>query len=305
MSKTNYPSNPWMRLTAWFRRQGIVVQTLTTIIFFIYLVPVIWSVSATFKTRIDYMTNTASLIPVPPTLLNYEYTLTKLENLPIYFRNSVIVTLIAVTAQVLFSALAGYAFAQLRFPFRDLIFRFLIFSMLIPLGGMLFALYEEFTFFKIRNIVGLVLLFCTTSPGMMLIMRQSFASIPRAMIDAATMDGASPWQFFWFVGWPIAMSSSLVVATSVFVLVWGDYLYTTTLVDQEAHLTLAVGVQKILPTGGGVYETALSAMQFRGKLTPETASMAILWFAALPALLVYAALQRWFMRGLLSGAIKG
>ena len=199
------------------------------------------------------------------------------------------------------ASLAGYGFARMRFRGRDLIFLALMLSIFIPRSGGLMALYELMAFLKLRNsLLGLILLFAAGTPTAIFIMRQSFLAIPREIEEAALIDGASWFQVFWRVALPLVTGGMLVVATLAFVGVWGDYLVTYTLIDRDAQMPISVGIQKVLVKS---YETALSP-QFRGQFAGESANAAALLFATLPVVVIYAVFQRWFMRGLMEGALK-
>ena len=92
------------------------------------------------------------------------------------------------------------------------------------------------------------------------------------------------------------------VATWAFIGVWSDYIITYTMIDRDSMLTISVGIQKVLTSG---YETATANVpHLRGQFASEAADAAMLLFSAMPVILLYALLQRWFMRGITQGAIK-
>jgi ABC-type glycerol-3-phosphate transport system permease component len=218
-------------------------------------------------------------------------------------RNSFILATGVAVIQVVSAALAGYAFARLNFWGRDLIFISIVVSMFIPRSGGLMALYELMAFLKLRNsLFGLILLFSAGLPIPIFIMRQAFLAIPKEIEESALIDGATWFQIFWRIAFPLATSAMVVVATLAFVGVWSDYLVTYTMIDRNDQLTISVGIQKVLT---GSYEAATATVpHLRGQFAHEAADAAMLLFSAFPVILVYALLQRWFMRGLTDGAIK-
>src|SRR5579883_1982300 len=265
------------------------------------LVPLIWMVSTSFKGRQEFYSATASLIPLHPTLINYRYVLTQLGYLPIYLRNSFIVTVSTVVLVSLLSALAGYAFARLRFRGRDLIFLALVLSIFIPNVGGLMSLYELMSFLGLRNsLIGLILYFSSALPVPIFIMRQGFLSVPRELEESALVDGAGWLRVFWSVALPIAFNALVLVMILTFVGVWGDFLVTFILVDQDLNMTISVVAQKVLVMP---YATTITP-GFAGLFTTEAANAAVLLLASAPVVLVYLVLQRWFMRGLTEGALK-
>jgi ABC-type glycerol-3-phosphate transport system permease component len=290
-------------LGTWLRRTNIVAHLLLALVVFLVLLPILWILSTSFKDAQEFFTNSASLIPRRISLVNYEYMFSAIKSLPVYMTNSFILAIGVSVIQVLTAALAGYAFARMQFAGRDLIFIAIVVSMFIPRSGGLMALYELMSFLKLRNsIFGLTLLFSAALPIPIFIMRQAFLSVPKEIEESALIDGASWFQLFWRIALPLASSAMVIVGTLAFVGVWSDYLVTYTLIDRDSQLTISVGIQKVLTSS---YESATASVpHLRGQFAHEAADAAMLLFSAFPVIVIYALLQRWFMRGLTEGAIK-
>ena len=285
----------------WLRQSNILTHVLMALVLIVIFVPVLWLIGTSFKDRLEFATNTAAIFPSHFSLVNYEYMFTAIENLPIYMVNSFIVAIGTTVIQVFCASLAGYAFSRLNFRGRDLIFVGILVSMFIPRAGGLMALYELMTFLHLRNsVVGLILLFGSGVPVTIFIMRQTFLSIPKEIEESALMDGANWFLVFWRIALPLAAGGIVVIATLAFIGAWSDFLVTYTLIDKDTQMTISVGIQKVLATS---YETALSP-RFRGQFAGEAADATMLIFAAFPVVLLYALLQKWFMRGLMEGAVK-
>ncbi len=289
------------RLQAWLRQTDFFSHLVLAVVTFIVLLPLLWIISTSFKDRLEFSTNSAALIPSSFSLVNYLYMFEAIQLLPIYMRNSFILAGGVTLIQVFCSALAGYAFARMRFWGRDYIFIAIIVSMFVPRAGGLMALYELMTFLKLRNsLFGLILLFAAGLPAAIFIMRQAFLAIPQEVEESAFIDGASWWQTFWRIALPLATGAMVIIGTLAFVGVWSDYILTYTMIDRDAQLTISVGIKKVLATS---YESALSP-RFRNQFAGEAADATMLLFSALPVMLIYALMQKWFMRGLTEGAIK-
>jgi len=289
------------RLRVWLRQKDFFSHVLLAVVTFIVLLPLLWIISTSFKDRLEFSTNSAALIPSSFSLVNYMYMFEAIQQLPIYMRNSFILAGGVTLIQVFCSALAGYAFARMRFWGRDFIFIAIIVSMFVPRAGGLMALYELMTFLKLRNsILGLILLFAAGLPAAIFIMRQAFLAIPQEVEESAFIDGASWWQTFWRIALPLATSAMVIIGTLAFVGVWSDYILTYTMIDRDAQMTISVGIKKVLATS---YESALSP-RFRNQFAGEAADATMLLFSALPVIIIYALMQKWFMRGLTEGAIK-
>lgn len=264
----------------------------------ICLLPMIWTVSASFKDRNELYMSTPTLLPQNPTLANYTWMLSQsdMSRLPLNMWNSVKVTMGAVIIQCIVATMAGFAFARLQFRGRDLIFYLLILMMFIPRAGGLMALYELMEFLHLRNShLGLMLLFPSAISVALFVMRQNFLGVPRELEEAAIIDGANTWQMFWHVDVPLVRGGIAVVAIWEFIYVWGEYLITLTMIDFPELETVALSVTKL--QGWGAHFTS-SILAGYGA---ESAAYVI---AMLPVILMFIFLQRWFVRGLSEGIIK-
>jgi ABC-type glycerol-3-phosphate transport system permease component len=251
-----------------------------------------------FKGVRELFTKPARLIPFEPSLSNYRWMFEYLPKLPLYFKNSLITTLGAVAVRTFCAALMGYAFARLDFKGRDLIFYSMIVAMFIPRAGNLMARYELMHSLHLRNsLFGLVLLFAADLSVPLFIMRQNFLSMPREIEDAARIDGAGRWRLFLEIAVPFAASGMLVVAILTFVGVWGEYLTTITMIDDQNLYTLGVGLA-MFDTGGA------ELMQAEANVSQEGIKSAGYLLASIPAILLYITMQKYFVKGLTEGALK-
>jgi len=290
-------------LAVWLRRYEILPHAALAVVMFIVLLPILWLISSSLKDAQQFYNHPSELLPRSISLVNYQYMFTAIQQLPVYMTNSFVLAFGVTAIQVLCAALAGYAFARMTFRGRDIIFLLIVISMFVPRGGGLMALYELMNFLKLRNsLFGMILLFGSHLPVPIFIMRQAFLSIPKEIEESAMIDGASRWQIFGRIALPLATSAMVIVATLAFVGVWSDFLVTFTMIDRDSQLTISVGIRKVLTSG---YETATANVpELRGQFASEAADAAMLLFSAFPVVLIYALLQRWFMKGITEGAIK-
>lgn len=285
------PGTTWAS-RLWAKRNGLLLRLVLWLFLLIFLLPFIWTVSASLKTRQELYVELPSLITLKPTLANYAYVWRRMPAFFLQFRNSFLVTSGAVLLQVAVAALAGYAFARLRFRGRDLIFYTLILLTFIPRAGGLMAQYELMSFLHLRNsLLGLILAFAAGVPIPIFIMRQTFINLPSAFEDAALIDGCNRFQAFLRVMLPMATGGMLVVGLFEFIRVWGEYLFTLTMVDQPDLYTLGIGI----------------AMSFvglaleDGEFTSYGAEAAVYLLTSAPVLILFIVFQRMFIRGMLEG----
>lgn len=276
----------------WANRNGILVRVILWLFLLVFLLPFIWAVSASLKTRQELYVELPSLITLNPTLANYSYVLRRMPQFVTYFQNSTIVTVGAVLLQVAVATMAGYAFARVRFRGRDLIFYSLILLTFVPRAGGLMVQYELMNFFGLRNnLVGLILAFAASVPIPIFIMRQTFINLPSAFEDAALIDGCNRFQAFLWVMLPMATGGMLVVGLFQFINVWGEYLFTLTMIDNPALYTLGIGIAMLF-TGVAVEQ---------GEFTSYGAEAAVYILTSTPVLLLFIVFQRMFIRGMVEG----
>src|SRR4051794_1750632 len=182
----------------WWRRDALIQRLAMWALMAIFLLPIIWAVSSSFKTRIELYQALPSLLPMHPTLANYGFAFERMPFFIQQFQNSLVVAIGATLLQVLCASLAGYAFARLRFPGRDLIFFSMVMLIFVPRAGGLIAQYELMSFLHLRNsLYGLILAFSAGIAVPCFIMPQSFPKIPSVFGEAARSDGCHPRQAFW------------------------------------------------------------------------------------------------------------
>lgn len=285
-------------LTRSLRPGTLLVILALVLISLACLLPVIWTVSASLKNREELYLATPALIPKAPTFANYAWVFSQadMSRLPLNLWNSLKVTLGSVVIQCMTATMAGFAFARLEFRGRDLIFYLLILLMFVPRAGGLMALYELMDFLHLRNShVGLMLLFPSAISVALFVMRQNFLGVPRALEEAAIMDGANTWQLFWHVDVPLVKGGIAVVAIWEFIYVWGEYLITLTLIDFPELETISLAVTKL--QGWGAHFTS-------SLLASYGAEAAAYVIAMIPVILMFVLLQKWFVRGLSEGILK-
>lgn len=207
-----------------------------------------------------------------------------------YFRSSLIVAVPVVVVSCFLSTLTGYAFGRMRFPGSRLLFVLLLLGIMVPGEAVVIPLYHNLRWLGLLDTYWAMILpdiAFSVSFGT-LWMRGFFAQVPPELVDAATVDGSNSWQTLWRILLPNAQPAILTMAVLFFVWTWNDFLLPLVVVTDENLRTLPLGLAF-----------------FQGRFTsdlPLTAAGATI--VALPTILVYALLQRHFIRGLTSGAVK-
>lgn len=255
--------------------------------------PLLWLVSIVFRPASETYRTPILLLPRTLTLENLKYVLGRMPRVPLFYRNSLIVTFSTVLSTVFVTALGGYAFARLDFRGRELIFWTILVTMFAPQAIAVAPLYELFfNLGLLDSLTALYLSYVAWNVGIQtLVMRGVFESIPKDLEDAAIVDGCSRFGIFWRICLPIASSGLIAVAIFTFVMAWGEYLFATTFISSTNKMPLALGIKLFEPG------------PWTGEWTfPVAASATLLAFA--PTIVIYVLLQRWFTKGLVEGALK-
>jgi multiple sugar transport system permease protein len=219
----------------------------------------IWMVVKTALTQPqDLYTHSSELLPVNPTLFNFQRVLGLLSleqsatapggsdaqiNFTGAFMNSVMFTLIIVLAQTTSSAMAAYAFARLRFPGRQILFGLFVSSMMIP-SVVLFI--PNFILIKdlgwMNTMAGMVAPFCLMSGFSVFFLRQFFLSIPRDLEEAAIIDGASHFYVFRRVVLPLSVTPIVTIATLIGINSWNEFFWPFLVAKEEGMQVLTVAL---------------------------------------------------------------
>ena len=249
--------------------------------------PLVWLILTSLREQ-----NTIFNGPVLPKQITFQaypraWTAT---NFGLHFANSVWITTVTVLGVLVFSTLAGYSFAKLRFPFKNLIYVILLSTLMMPATALIIPLYLELKKLGLLNSqAGLILLYVSGSaPFAMFLMRAFFETLPDELVQAARIDGAGEFTIFWRVILPLARPGIAVVVIFQFLATWNEFLYANTILQNTGALPL----QPVLYSLMGQYQTDWPML---------TAGLTM---SIVPVILVYVWMQRQFVAGLTLGAVK-
>jgi multiple sugar transport system permease protein len=256
-------------------------------------VPFAWSLITSFKTLPDSVQLT--VIPNPFTLDAYDYVFNKLDPpLPRLFFNSGVIAGAVTMTNVVLGSIAGYAFARLRFPGREVLFLVVLATLMIPDQLRLVPVY------LILNTIGLtkgvaqyagVTLVLAISATSIFLMRQYFLSIPHEIEEAARIDGAGYFTTFSRVMLPLAGPALAAVAILQFQGTWNGYFWPYVILQDPDQYTVPVALSFFRLAGGLV--------------TNWPPLMAMVVLATIPVLVLYLFFQRYFVEGIAASGVKG
>jgi multiple sugar transport system permease protein len=263
------------------------------IISLLWAAPFVWMVSTSLKHSNEVMTLNIEWLPPHPTLENYIRIFSEYPVLR-WGLNSVVVAVISTALSVLSGALAGYALARLRFPGRDLLFGLFVASLMVPTEVCVVPLLLAMIKIGWANSYQALILPSVGNVFSVYIFRQFFLKFPNDLEDAAKMDGASQMLIFWKIAFPLARAPLIAATVILFTLNWNNFLWPLLITFDDSMKTLPVGIAAFAPVVG-------THTQLEG----FAVGMAGITILSLPSLLLFLGLQRYFIQGIASGAVRG
>jgi multiple sugar transport system permease protein len=252
------------------------------------LLPMFWMISASFMPAGAANSYPPRLLPQHPTLEHYRTLFTRL-NLSRYLLNSMIIATTVTVVSLLINSMAGYAFAKLRFRYRDRVFRFLTLGLVIPVQVSMLPLFLLLRELGLVNTYWGVIIPGLASIFGIFLIRQYATSIPDDLIDAARIDGASEFRIYWSIVLPVIRPILATLAIWTFLSTWNDFMWPLIVLNDESMYTLPVALANL--AGERVQDTEL--MMAGSVLT------------VLPVLLVFLVLQKYYVEGITAGSVKG
>lgn len=253
------------------------------------LLPLYWMVVTSVSDAQASVSLKMSFFPRNPSKAPYIRFLAKSDALR-WLLNSAIVASVITVSNVFFASLAGYAFGKLQFPGRDLIFWCLLATMMLPGQVTLIPMYilimNKFNLGDTYSAL-IVPFLCTINN--MFLMKQYMSTLPSSILESARIDSCSEFGIFWRIILPIAKPGLAVVSIFTFVAYWNSFFWPLLVTSSSKMRTIQVG---------------LSSFRF-SQTTDYSAMMAGSVIASLPIIILFFALQKYFLQGVTVGAVKG
>lgn len=254
------------------------------------LIPFYWMIASSLMSPAEIIARPISFIPENPSLAAYRGLR---EAIPIgrMYLNSMIVTFLITAGILATSSTAGYGFAKFHFPGRDLLFLIVLATMMIPFFVVMIPIFWMIGKWGwINSYQGLIVPHIATAFGIFL-MRQYLLSLPDEVLDAARVDGASEFEIFWRIVLPLSTPALGALTILAFVYQWNTFLWPLVVARSDTMWTVPVGLNALRTYAGNAQ---VVNMQMAG------ATMGVV-----PLLIVFLALQRYFVRGIALTGVKG
>ena len=290
---------------------SVVLWLILLVVGLMSVLPFFWIIAGSFKPHLEiqkgnvapWQSYTQTIEPTEPgqqaqeitrhgTFDNYRLIGKNLSGLPTYYTNTVYLAMVGTFLSLWVGALAAYGFARFKFPGNTVLFTLLLLTIMIPAEVTLIGRYE--LMFQLRlydKIMGLLIAYTAGSLLLVIfIMRNVFVAVPQDLVDAAMIDGASTWQVFWEIMVPMGRNGLAACGILTFLGIWNEFFFALTFTSMDKVRTLPVGIVMLKAQYG---------------LMDSGVLFATVLLSFLPIVIVFILLQKYFVRGLSAGALKG
>lgn len=270
---------------------GLYLGYAVLIVFsFVYLYPFLVQLTTAFKTNPDAVANPLSLVADPFTTAAFRRLFD--TEFPLWFTNSVVVTLLVTAGRVFLDSLAGYALARIKFRGRGAVFTAILAVMAVPGVVLLIPKFLVLRYLDIYDTYPALVLPLLVDAAGVFIMKQFFESIPESVEEAARIDGAGTFRIFWSVVLPMSRPALITITILSFQGSWNELPHFIVASRDPDLFTLTKGVA-----------TLTSGQLGSGNQYPITMAAALLM--TIPVALVFFVFQKYLVRGGTAGAVKG
>ena len=258
---------------------------------FLILIPFLWMLTTSLKSPGKIFLFPPQWIPSPVVWSNYAQVFERQPLFLLQYFNSVYVAAVVAAGTCIVSSIAGYAFARIEFPFRNALFILLLTGMMIPGEVTVIPLFIWLSKLGLANSH-----FSLTVPQIMgvegifgvFLFRQFFITIPQEIVEAADVDGCSPWRTFWRIMVPMAMPCFATLSIFAFLNSWEDFLSPLIYLSSERLYTLPVAMKLFTDMAGTEWHLLMAASVM----------------ATVPLLVVFFLAQRKFIEGVALTGLK-
>ena len=261
------------------------------IIGIIFVSPLIWMISASLKPEAQIFANMNSIstfIPVQASLDNFKEVFSRLNMLQV-FKNTFVYIALILVLDLLLNSICGYALAKFEFRGKGLMLNFIVSLMVMPMEAIMLPLYIEMSQLGWVNTLAALVIPFVAKCFSIYMFRQFFCDIPDELLEAAALDGAGPVRTFFTVVMPISKTVYATVFILDFVAHWNDFMWPFLVMTGENKRTIQLAIQVFFGTQPIHY----------------SAIMAALVVSAVPMLIMFIFMQKYYIEGIASSGIKG
>lgn len=268
----------------------------------IFLYPVLYAISCSFSGAEALLHQEVWLWPVDVTLKSYQMVFEHKYVLSSY-GNTILYTVLGTTYSVLLTILGAYPLSRSYLPFRDFFMLIIAFTMLF--GGGLIPTFLVVRDLKLVNTLWALVLPCAVTPFNLILLRTNMQEIPDAIEESAKIDGANDWIILVRIILPMCMASVMTVVLLYFVAKWNDWFNALVYLNDREKYPLQLILRDILVSNDDKTLNQQMLREAKNSVSSLGFKCAIMVIAMAPLLVVYPFIQRYFVKGVMVGAVKG
>lgn len=270
---------------------NFLIFTFLLIVSLLFLIPIVTVISNSFKDKFS-ISQAPFVLPNSTTFAGIENYISGIADTGFIsaFFWSLFITVASVAVIVLFTAMTAWYITRIKNRFNSVLYYLFVFSMIVPFQMVMFTMSKIANILSLDNPLGLILIYLGFGAGLSVFIFSGFIkSIPLSLEEAAIIDGCSVLQTFWHVVFPILKPTAITVAILNTMWVWNDYLLPYLVIGSD-YKTIPIAVQYLK---GGYGSVDMGAM------------MAMLVLSIVPVVIFYLTCQKYIIKGVAAGAVKG
>ena len=257
----------------------------------VFVFPVFVVLINSFKQRFSISTSPFTL-PTHETFtgLNNYIEGIKTTGFPSAFGWTLFITVFSVALIIVFTSMTAWYIVRVKNFFNSILYYSLVFSMIVPFQMVMFTMSKTANVLKLDNPIGIIIIYLGFGAGLSVFMFSGFIkTVPKTIEEAATIDGCNAFQVYWLVVFPVLKPTAITVAILNTMWIWNDYLLPYLIIGKD-YKTIPIAIQYLK---GGYGSVDMGAM------------MAMLVLSIIPVIVFYLACQKYIIKGVAAGAVKG
>lgn len=273
------------------KSKRIISSILLAVLATVFLMPIFIVLINSLKSKFS-ISQTPFELPDRTTFVGIENYIKGIEDTGFIsaFFWSLFITVSSVAVLIIFTSMTAWYLTRVKTLISRIIYILLIFSMIVPFQMVMFTMSKTANTLGLDNPIGIVLIYLGFGAGLSVFMFSGFVkSVPLSIEESATIDGCNPLQTFWYIVFPVLKPTAITVAILNTMWIWNDYLLPYLVIGNE-YKTIPIAVQYLK---GGYGSIDMGAM------------MAMLVLAILPVVIFYLSCQKYIIKGVAAGAVKG
>ena len=254
------------------------------------LLPMLWMFSTSLRASHESFNLPPAFLPTSWHWENYEAVFNSSVPVIRLVGNSMFVTAFVTLGQLITCSMAGYAFARLRFPGKNVLFILLLAALMVPAQVTIIPVFIIMKNLGLIDSLYALILPALTSPFGVFLMRQHFLTLPQELVDAAKIDGAGYWITYFYIAIPLAGPALAALGVLTFNWTWNAYFQPLIFINTWEKMTLPLGIGAL--------------RSYMGVGNPSVI-LAAVTLAILPVLTIFLVAQRWIIEGMVRSGLKG